>query len=76
MEQCKVGLFNLPGVSFKKSDIPPEVIDEMKAWAKESHCGMYMTDTLWSFKTEAQRDWFVLRWGDQIIKFTPTDENK
>jgi hypothetical protein len=29
---------------------------------------MSMTETLWSFKKEAHRDWFVLRWSDSLVK--------
>lgn len=68
MEHVKVGMFNLPGLKFKKDQIPKELNDEMAHWAKTSHCGYCMNAWLWSFKTEAQRDWFVLRWIDSIPK--------
>jgi hypothetical protein len=40
----------------------------MIAWAEENHCGFCAGPRLWSFKTEAQRDWFILRWSDHIPK--------
>ena len=68
MEHVKVGMFNLPGLRFEKEQISPELDLEMQAWAKENHCGMQMNEWLWSFKNEAQRDWFILRWIDHIPK--------
>ena len=62
MEHVKVGMFNLPGLRFQKGQIPAELLEEMSTWAKENHCGYSMNEWLWSFKTEAQRDWFILRW--------------
>lgn len=68
MEQVKVGMFNLPGLRFAKGQLPPELVEEMAIWAAENHCGILMHDWLWSFKTEAQREWFILRWIDHIPK--------
>ena len=68
MEHVKVGMFNLPGLKFEKGQIPAELYEEMSVWAKENHCGYAMNEWLWSFKTEAQRDWFILRWMDTIPK--------
>jgi len=68
MEHVKVGMFNLPGLRFEKEQISPELNEEILAWAKENHCGMQMNEWLWSFKNEAQRDWFILRWIDHIPK--------
>jgi hypothetical protein len=66
MEHVKVGMFNLPGIKFAKGQIPDDLLLEMDAWAKENKCGYMMNEWLWSFKSEAQRDWFVLRWNDSI----------
>lgn len=74
MEHVKVGMFNLPGLRFEKGQLTEELQLEMSAWAKENHCGMPMNEWLWSFKTEAQRDWFILRWIDTIPKIEPEDE--
>lgn len=63
MEKCSVGMFNLPGLVFEKHEITPEIYEEMCEWSKENHCGTPMTETLWSFKSEAKRDWFILRWS-------------
>jgi len=64
INKCEVGPFKLPGLAFEKGEIRDENLTEMKAWAIENRCGMNMTDVLWSFKTEAHRDWFILRWCD------------
>jgi hypothetical protein len=66
MEHCEVGLFKLPGIRFEKEQLPEELIDEMQIWAQENHCGTLMNSWLWSFKNVALRDWFVLRWADEI----------
>jgi hypothetical protein len=68
MKLCNVGLWKLPGITFEKNILSEELINEMQAWANENHCGTMMTPDLWSFKTEALRDWFVLRWTDRIPK--------
>lgn len=63
LEKCSVGLFNLPGILFKKEDMTPELFEEITAWSEENHCGNPLTEVLWSFRNEAKRDWFILRWG-------------
>lgn len=73
MEHVKVGMFNLPGLRFQKDQIPEELRKEMEEWAEANHCGYLMNEWLWSFKSEAQRDWFVLRWSDLIPK--PEEKN-
>jgi len=66
IKTCEVGLFKLPGVTLDKEEVTPEVVAEMEEWLEsEQGVGMKMTDYLWSFKTEAQRDWFILRWTGQ-----------
>jgi hypothetical protein len=68
MEHVKVGMFNLPGLKFAKEQLSKELLEEMEQWAHQNHCGYRMNDWLWSFKSEAQRDWFILRWSDAIPK--------
>jgi hypothetical protein len=68
MKNVEVGMFKLPGLSFGKNEIAPEVLEEMQAWAEAEGVGMNMTETLWSFKKEAHREWFVLRWSDSLNK--------
>jgi len=68
MKHVQVGMFRLPGLTFGKEEITPEVLEEMQAWAEAEGVGMSMTETLWSFKKEAHRDWFVLRWSDSLVK--------
>jgi hypothetical protein len=69
IKKCEVGLFRLPGILFDKNQLSPEKIDEMVQWAASPHgVGQRMTDVMWSFRTEAQRDWFILKWCDEIYK--------
>ena len=68
MKHVEVGMFRLPGLTFTREEITPEVLAEMQAWAEAEGVGMSMTETLWSFKKEAHRDWFVLRWSDSLVK--------
>ena len=49
MENCEVGMFRLPGLVFEKGQLPPELLEEMIAWAEAEGVGMSMTDRLWSF---------------------------
>lgn len=75
MVNCEVGPFRLPGISFKKGELPPELNEEMIAWAKAEGVGMSMTESLWSFKKEAHREWFILRWSDDISKRCKKDDD-
>jgi len=68
MKNVEVGMFKLPGILFERGELTPELELEMIAWAKEEGVGMSMTENLWSFKKEAHREWFILRWIDQIPK--------
>jgi len=75
MKNVEVGMFRLPGLAFEKGQLSDELLLEMTAWAKEEGVGMNMTENLWSFKKEAHREWFILRWSDQIPKINKdTDE--
>lgn len=67
MKTCEVGLWRLPGVVIDKEEINEERLAEMDAWAASPQgVGKRMTETLWSFKKESQRDWFILKWsGDE-----------
>jgi hypothetical protein len=71
MRNVEVGMFRLPGIVFKKGQVSEELLAEMKAWAEAEGVGMNMTEELWSFRKEAHREWFILRWSDQI----PKDDN-
>jgi len=68
MKQVQVGPFKLPGLAFEKNQLPEDLLTEMKAWAQAEGVGMNMTEYLWSFKKEAHREWFILRWNDSIPK--------
>lgn len=62
---CEVGLFRLPGIVFNKDAVNEATLKELDEWAaSEQGTGKRMTETLWSFKTESQRDWFILKWSD------------
>lgn len=74
MENCEVGMFRLPGLVFEKGQLPPELLEEMITWAAAEGVGMSMTDRLWSFKKEAHREWFILRWADVIPKPETKDD--
>jgi hypothetical protein len=74
VENCEVGPFRLPGISFERGQLSEELLAEMQAWASAEGVGMSMTDRLWSFKKEAHREWFILRWIDHIPKPEPKDE--
>ena len=44
-----------------------KTLEEMDAWAaSEQGTGKRMTETLWSFRKESQRDWFILRWSGDL----------
>jgi len=65
IETCQVGMFKLPGIVLNKEEMTEDKLHEMDEWRQtEQGVGTRMTDLLWSFKTEAQRDWFILRWSE------------
>lgn len=74
MESCEVGLFKLPGLKFEKGVVPEEMHNEMISWSKENNCGTAMNEWLWSFKNEKQREWFILRWSDEVNKLKASDD--
>ena len=59
---CRVGMFNLPGVKVDLEQYSQEDVKEMLSWAKDN--GAYIVEErgLFSWKSEAKRDWFILRW--------------
>jgi len=69
LKTCEVGMFKLPGLIVER---PEDWSDEhwqqtqaeMDTWAEsEQGTGKRMTETLWSFRKESQRDWFILKWS-------------
>ena len=74
MKNVEVGMFRLPGIAFERGELPAELNEEMIAWANAEGVGMSMTESLWSFKKEAHREWFILRWIDQIPKIKKDEE--
>jgi hypothetical protein len=74
MKQVEVGPFKLPGLSFNKGQLSEELNNQMIEWANAEGVGMSMTESLWSFKKEAHREWFILRWIDSIPKPEKDDD--
>ena len=69
-KSCEVGMFRLPGIIVEDDDkddsagLIKKKLEEIETWSKsEQGTGQRMTDRLWSFRTESQRDWFLLRWS-------------
>jgi hypothetical protein len=64
---CEVGMFRLPGLVIEPEEeetISEESLKEMEDWCNsEFGTGMRMTEKLFSFRKESQRDWFILRWS-------------
>jgi hypothetical protein len=63
-------MFRLPGVVIENDDdenktvVSEEQLKEMEEWCNsEFGTGMRMTERLFSFRKESQRDWFILRWS-------------
>ena len=69
LQTCEVGMFRLPGIVIEAEEdetITEEQLKEMEEWCNsEFGTGMRMTDRLFSFRKESQRDWFVLRWSGE-----------
>ena len=67
LKTCEVGMFRLPGITIEAEEeetITEEQLKEMADWCQsEFGTGMRMTDKLFSFRKESQRDWFILRWS-------------
>lgn len=69
MQTCEVGMFRLPGIVIEAEEdetITEAQLKEMEDWCNsEFGTGMRMTDKLFSFRKESQRDWFILRWSGE-----------
>lgn len=70
LKTCEVGMFRLPGIIVEDDDgedattVSEEQLKEMEDWCNsEFGTGMRMTERLFSFRKESQRDWFILRWS-------------
>jgi len=67
LKTCEVGMFKLPGIIIEADEnetITEEQLKEMEDWCNsEFGKGMRMTERLFSFRKESQRDWFILRWS-------------
>ena len=64
LKTCEVGMFRLPGITIEAEEeetITEEQLKEMEDWCNsEFGKGMRMTERLFSFRKESQRDWFIL----------------
>ncbi len=74
MTNVEVGPFRLPGIAFKKGQLSPELNEKMKEWAAAEGVGMSMTENLWSFRKPSHREWFIIRWIDDIPKMDEEEE--
>lgn len=63
IETCEVGLFRLPGVKVDLNQYHEDEVKEMLAWAKDNDAYVVEDKGLFSWRKEAKRDWFILRWG-------------
>jgi hypothetical protein len=67
LKTCEVGMFRLPGITVEAEEeetITEDQLKEMEEWCNsEFGKGMRMTERLFSFRKESQRDWFILRWS-------------
>ena len=69
LKTCEVGMFKLPGIIVERPDDWSDehwqqIQNEMDEWAtSEQGTGKRMTDSLWSFRKQSQRDWFILKWS-------------
>jgi hypothetical protein len=56
-------MFKLPGVLLDKEELTEDVVKEINEWCHEHNCGKQMTDIMWSFRKQKQRDMFIIRWS-------------
>jgi len=63
LETVEVGPFRLKGVKIDVNQFTNEQYQEMIAWAKENNAYIVEDKGLFSWKSEAKRDWFILRWS-------------
>jgi hypothetical protein len=50
-----------PVIVFTKD---PNNLKEIIEWCKISGCGKCIGPRVWHFSSEAERDWFILKWID------------
>ena len=69
LTQCEVGMFKLPGLIISAEEgeeLNETQLNEMEEWCNsEFGKGTRMTKTLFSFRKESQRSWFILRWSGE-----------
>lgn len=63
LEAVEVGPFRLKGVKVDLAQYTSEQVEEMMVWAKENDAYIVEDKGLFSWKSEAKRDWFILRWS-------------
>ncbi len=62
LETCEVGPFRLKGVKVDFAQYTEDQIQEMIAWARDNDAYVVEDKGLFSWRKEAKRDWFILRW--------------
>jgi hypothetical protein len=63
LENCEVGPFRLKGVKVDVNQYTAEQVTEMITWARDNDAYVVEDKGLFSWKSEAKRDWFILRWS-------------
>jgi hypothetical protein len=63
LQICEVGPFRLKGVKVDLNQFTEDQIREMMVWARENDAYVAEDTGLFSWKSEAKRDWFILRWS-------------
>lgn len=63
LETCEVGPFRLKGVKVDTNQYTVEQVAEMISWARDNGAYIVEDKGLFSWKSEAKRDWFILRWS-------------
>jgi hypothetical protein len=63
LETCEVGPFRLKGVKVDVNQYTAEQVTEMITWARDNDAYVVEDKGLFSWKSEAKRDWFILRWS-------------
>lgn len=63
IETCEVGPFRLKGIKVDTSQYTDAQYKEMTAWVRENNGYVVEDKGIFSWKSEAKRDWFILRWS-------------
>jgi hypothetical protein len=68
LKTCEVGMFKLPGILVEDDNdiiVSEETLKDIEDWCNSDvGTGVRMTNRLFSFRKESQRDWFILKWSN------------